>query len=97
MTSIIGAVVEVLRAQGPLEVFALVAAARKLKPVKKDDRHLHVTGYMGWVQQHLAAERPGTVRAWIVVGKVDEKLEYSVQAIPNLRVKCLRVSLIDPD
>jgi len=55
-----------------------------------------VTRYMGWVQQHLA-KRPGTVRACIVVGKVDKKLEYSVRAIPNLRAKCLRVSLSDPD
>lgn len=55
-----------------------------------------VTRYMGWVQQHLAKPSQ-TVRACIVVGKVDNKLEYSVRAIPNLRVKCLRVSLSDPD
>jgi len=55
-----------------------------------------VTRYMGWVQQHLA-KRPGAVRACIVVGKVDKKLEYSVRAIPKLRVKCLRVALSDPD
>lgn len=55
-----------------------------------------VTRYIGWVQEHLAKRR-GTVRACIVVGKIDKKLEYSVRAIPNLRVKCLRVSLSDPD
>jgi len=55
-----------------------------------------VTRYIGWVQEHLA-RRQGTVRACIVVGKVDVKLEYSVRAIPNLRVKCLRVSLSDPE
>lgn len=55
-----------------------------------------VTRYMGWVQEHLA-KRPGTVRACIVVGKVDRNLKYSVRAIPNLWVKCFRVSLSDPD
>lgn len=55
-----------------------------------------VTRYMGWVQEHLAKRR-GTVRACIVVGKVDRNLEYSVRAIPNLWVKCFRVSLSDPD
>ncbi len=55
-----------------------------------------VTRYMGWVQDHLA-RRAKTVRAFIVVGKMDGKLEYSVRAIPNLRVKCMRVSLADPE
>jgi len=55
-----------------------------------------VTRYMGWVQQHLT--RSGeAVRGCIVVGKLDKKLEYSVRAIGNLKVKCFRVTLSDPD
>lgn len=55
-----------------------------------------VTRYMGWVKEHVARP-PATVRACIIVGRVDKKLEYSVRAIPNLTAKCLRVTLIDPD
>ena len=55
-----------------------------------------VTRYMGWVQKHLANPHEA-VRAFIVVGRLDTKLQYSVGAIPNLSVKCLRVSLSDPE
>ncbi len=55
-----------------------------------------VTRYMGWVQQHLTGSGEA-VRGYIVVGKLDTKLEYSVRAIGNLKVKCFRVSLSDPD
>jgi len=55
-----------------------------------------VTRYMGWVQQHLTGSGEA-VRGCIVVGKLDKKLEYSVRAIGNLKVKCFRVSLSDPD
>jgi Holliday junction resolvase-like predicted endonuclease len=55
-----------------------------------------VTRYMGWVQEQLA-KRHQHVRGYIVVGKLDRKLQYSVRAIENLKVKCFRVSLTDPD
>jgi len=55
-----------------------------------------VTRYMGWVEENLA-KRPQTVRAYIIVGKLDRKLEYSVRAIGKLKVKCFRVLLSDPE
>lgn len=55
-----------------------------------------VTRYMGWVQKHVAKPHEA-VRAFIVVGRLDTNLQYSVGAIPNLSVKCLRVSLSDPE
>ncbi len=55
-----------------------------------------VTRYMGWVGENLA-KRSEAVRAYIIVGKLDKKLEYSVRAIRNLKVKCFRVALSDPE
>ena len=55
-----------------------------------------VTRYMGWVQEHLAPPRV-TVRGIIIVGVVDERLSYSVKAVPNLEMKCFSVSLKSPE
>ncbi len=55
-----------------------------------------VTRYMGWVQEHLTKGRQ-SVRGYIVVGKVEKKLQYSVRAVRNLKVKCFNVSLTDPE
>lgn len=55
-----------------------------------------ITRYIGWVEEHLARP-PRAVRGYIIVGKLDRKLEYSVRAIGKLRVKCFRVLLSDPD
>ena len=55
-----------------------------------------VTRYMGWVREHLAPRRV-TVRGIIIVGVVDERLSYSVKAVPNLEMKCFSVSLKSPE
>lgn len=55
-----------------------------------------VTRYMGWVREHLASRRD-SVRGIIIVGVVDDRLSYSVKAVPNLEVKCFSLSLRTPE
>jgi hypothetical protein len=55
-----------------------------------------VTRYMGWVRENLASRRD-SVRGIIIVGVVDERLGYSVKAVPNLEVKCFSLSLKSPE
>ena len=51
-----------------------------------------VTRYIGWVQQHIATPEH-LVRGVVVVGSPDQKLAYSVRAIPNLSIKSFSVAI----
>lgn len=51
-----------------------------------------ITRYMGWVQHNMASKGQ-IVRGIIVIGAVDERLTFSVKAIPNLHVKSFSLSL----
>lgn len=54
-----------------------------------------ITRYMGWVKAHLAGGQ--RVRGIIIVGNLDEKLSYSMKALPDVKVKSFSVSLRDHD
>jgi RecB family endonuclease NucS len=45
-----------------------------------------ITTYMGWVRKNIAAKGQ-TVRGIIVVGKQNERLEYSLELIPEISVR----------
>jgi len=48
-----------------------------------------ITRYMGFIKEKVA-DKNQDVRGIIIVGQKDEKLEYSVKAIPKLEVKTFR-------
>ncbi|MCX6622377.1 MAG: endonuclease NucS [Acidobacteria bacterium] len=45
-----------------------------------------ITTYMGWVRKHIATKGQ-SVRGIIVVGKQNERLEYSLESIPDISVR----------
>lgn len=51
-----------------------------------------ITRYIGYVKEKIA-KSDQKVRGIIIVGQKDEKLEYSVKAIPNLEVKTFKFTI----
>lgn len=51
-----------------------------------------ITGYMGYIKDKEAKENQ-KVRGIIIIGRKDERLEYSARVIPNLTVKTFKFSI----
>ena len=51
-----------------------------------------ISRYMGYIKKHVA-ENNQKVRGIIVVGKINDKLNYAASIIPNLEVKSFKISI----
>lgn len=60
--------------------------------VKHDSLIDQIARYMGYIKRHIAKENQN-VRGIIVVGKIDEKLDYAVSAFSNIEVKTFKLSI----
>ncbi|MGA2606971.1 MAG: endonuclease NucS domain-containing protein [Terriglobia bacterium] len=71
---------------------AFVVVELKSFGARTDEIIDQITRYMGYVKTHLA--KPGQlVRGIIVVGRVDDSLNYAVVAIPNLEIRTFDVTI----
>ena len=52
--------------------------------------------YVGWARKHFAGPNQ-QVRGIIVGSKLDPKVQYAIDGIPNLKYRCLNVSIGDAD
>ena len=64
----------------------LVVIELKKFGAKHDSIIDQIARYMGYIKKHVAKKNQN-IRGIIIVGKIDEKLEYAVSAFSNIEVK----------
>ena len=64
----------------------------ELKKGQQSDRVVgQITRYMGWVRDNLC-EGEEDVRGLIICKDVDERLMCALRVVPNIKVRCYRMS-----
>ena len=56
----------------------------------KDDALGQILGYMGYISENLAKNKP--VRGYIIANDFEERLKYAVKNIPNIKLKAYKVN-----
>jgi RecB family endonuclease NucS len=56
----------------------------------KDDALGQVLGYMGYISEKLANNKP--VRGYIIANDFEERLKYAVKNIPGIKIKAYKVN-----
>ena len=70
----------------------LVVVELKKYGVKHDSVMYQILSYKRYVEKHIA-KRNQKVRGIVVVGKIDERLRYAVEAVPGVTVKAFNLTI----